>query len=97
MQKKVKTNLRQAFEDKPSEPFLFTPDGKLKPGETVQDLQNRLGGSKDNLGTVSEKLIEGDGKTQTTVTFHPAMIAKKEDGKEDTRPVRRVRSKQTVT
>ena len=26
---------------------------------------------------MSEKLIEGDGQTQTTVTFHPAMIAAK--------------------
>jgi len=60
---KGQDQLRQAFEDKPSEPFLFTPDGKLQPGETLQDLQNRLGGSKDNLGPVTEKLIEGDGKT----------------------------------
>ena len=74
---KGQDQLRQAFEDKPSEPFLFTPDGKLQPGETLQDLQNRLGGSKDNLGPVTEKLIEGDGKTAQTVTFHPAMIAAK--------------------
>ena len=74
---KGQDQLRQAFEDKPSEPFLFTPDGKLQPGETLQDLQNRLGGSKDNLGPVTEKLIEGDGKTAQTVTFHPAMIGER--------------------
>ena len=70
-------DLKQAFEDKPSEPYLFAPDGKLKPGETVADLQNRLGPLEQKLGNVSEKLIEGDGKTQQTVTFHPAMIAAK--------------------
>ena len=31
----------------------------------------------NNLNAVSEKLIEGDGKTQQTVTFHPAMVAAK--------------------
>ena len=70
-------DLKQAFEDKPSEPYLFAPDGKLKPGETVADLQNRLGPLEQKLGNVSEKLIEGDGQTQTTVTFHPAMVAAK--------------------
>ena len=69
--------LREAFEDKPSEPYLFAPDGKLKPGETVADLQNRLGPLENKLENVSEKLIEGDGQTQATVTFHPAMIAAK--------------------
>ena len=67
-------DLKQAFEDKPSEPYLFAPDGKLKPGETVADLQNRLGPLESKLGNVSEKLIEGDGQTQTTVTFHPTLI-----------------------
>ena len=69
--------LRGAFEDKPSEPFLFTPDGELKPGETIQDLENRLGGSSQKLSTVSDKIIEGTGGTPQTVTFHPAMVAAK--------------------
>jgi len=69
--------LKGAFEDKPSEPFLFTPDGKLKPGETIQDLENRLGGSQQKLSTVSDKIIEGTGGTPQTVTFHPAMVAAK--------------------
>ena len=74
---KGQDELRQAFEDKPSEPFLFKPNGKLQPGETLQDLQNRLGAAENKLGTVSEKIIEGQGTTNTTVTFHPAMIAAK--------------------
>ena len=69
--------LKGAFEDKPSEPFLFTPDGELKPGETIQDLENRLGGSQQKLSTVSDKIIEGTGGTPQTVTFHPAMVAAK--------------------
>ena len=69
--------LREAFEDKPSEPFLFTPDGELKPGETIQDLENRLGGSGQKLSSVSDKIIEGTGRTPQTVTFHPAMVAAK--------------------
>ena len=74
---KGQEELRQAFEDKPSEPFLFKPNGKLEPGETLQDLQNRLGASENKLGVVSEKIIEGSGTTNTTVTFHPAMVAAK--------------------
>ena len=74
---KGQDELRQAFEDKPSEPFLFKPNGKLEPGETLQDLQNRLGASENKLGVVSEKIIEGSGTTNTTVTFHPAMVAAK--------------------
>jgi len=69
--------LREAFEDKPSEPFLFTPEGELKPGETIQDLENRLGGSGQKLSSVSDKIIEGTGGTPQTVTFHPAMVAAK--------------------
>ena len=74
---KGQEELRQAFEEKPSEPFLFKPNGKLEPGETLQDIQNRLGALSNKLGGVSDKIIEGDGKTQTTVTFHPAMVAAK--------------------
>ena len=74
---KGQDELRQAFEDKSSEPFLFKPNGKLEPGETLQDIQNRLGALSNKLSGVSDKIIEGDGKTQTTVTFHPAMVAAK--------------------
>jgi len=69
--------LTQAFEDKPSEPFLFSPEGKLQPGETIKDLENRLGAMSNKLAPISDKLIEGDGTTPQTVTFHPAMVAAK--------------------
>ena len=69
--------LRAVSEDKPPEPYLFTPNGKLKPGDTVADLQSRLGPLSNKLETMSDKLIEGDGTTQTTVTFNPAMVAAK--------------------
>ena len=49
----------------------------LQPGETMMDLQVRLGGMADKLEPISEKIIEGDGTTATTVSFHPAMIAAK--------------------
>ena len=74
---KAQGDLEQAFGETPSEPFLFRPNEELQPGETLQDLQNRLGGMAKNLNSVSDKIIEGDGKTQTTVTFHPAMVAAK--------------------
>ena len=74
---KGQSELQQAFGDSPSEPFLFKPDGKLAPGETIKDLQKRLGAAGNKLGVVSEKIIEGQGTTNTTVTFHPAMIAAK--------------------
>jgi hypothetical protein len=53
------------------------PDTKLKPGDTMRTLAQRLGGLKDKLLPMGEKLIEGVGTTQTTVTFHPAMVAAK--------------------
>ena len=74
---KGQEELQQAFGDTPSEPFLFKPNGKLQPGETLQDLQNRLGAAENKLGAVSENIIEGQGTTNTTVTFHPAMIVAK--------------------
>ena len=61
----------------PATPYLIDGDTKLKPGETLLDLSRRLGPLSDKLGPVSEKLIEGDGTTPTTVTFHPAMVAAK--------------------
>ena len=58
-------------------PFLIDGDTQLQPGETLMDLQARLGGMADKLAPVSEKIVEGEGTTQTTVTFHPAMVAAK--------------------
>ena len=58
-------------------PYLIDGDTELQPGETLVDLQSRLAGMKDKLAPVSEKIIEGDGTTGTTVTFHPAMVAAK--------------------
>ena len=58
-------------------PYLIDGDTDLEPGETLIDLQARLAGMEDKLAPVSEKIIEGDGTTGTTVTFHPAMVAAK--------------------
>ena len=63
--------------DEPAKPYLIGPDTKLQPGETMADLKNRLGPLKDKLEPVSEKMVEGQGSGQTTVTFHPAMVAAK--------------------
>jgi len=69
--------LKSVTGDKPSQPYLFGPDTELKAGETIADLQERLGPLKDKLEPVSDKIIEGEGTTGTTVTFHPALIAAK--------------------
>jgi len=58
-------------------PYLIDGDTTLQPGETLTDLQARLGGMEAKLAPVSEKIIEGDGTTSNTVTFHPAMVAAK--------------------
>ena len=58
-------------------PYLIDGDTPLQPGETLSDLQARLAGMEEKLAPVSEKIVEGDGTTQTTVTFHPAMVAAK--------------------
>ena len=63
--------------DEPAKPYLIGPDTELRPGETMSDLKNRLGPLKDKLDPVSEKIVEGQGTGQTTVTFHPAMVAAK--------------------
>ena len=52
-------------------------DTKLLPGETIVDLQERLGGLKETLEPVADKLEEGEGRTATEITFHPAAIAAK--------------------
>ena len=69
--------LRESFTDSPAPSYLFGPDTKLRPGETLRDLQDRLGPLSNKLAPVSDKIIEGDGTSPTTVTFHPAMIAAK--------------------
>ena len=56
---------------------LLGDDGKLRPGETMADLQERLAGLQSKLSPVSDKIIEGDGTTPTTVSFHPALVAAK--------------------
>jgi len=56
---------------------LIGDDGKLRPGETIIDLQERLAGMRNKLAPVADKVIEGDGTTPTTVSFHPALVAAK--------------------
>ena len=69
--------LRSAFGTEPPKPYLIGPDTKLEPGETRTTLMKRLGGMQNKLAPVSDKIIEGDGTTPTSVTFHPAMVAAK--------------------
>ena len=69
--------LRESFTKETTKPYLIGPDTELKPGETMADLRRKLGPVEDKVGPVSEKVIEGDGSTPTSVTFHPAMIAAK--------------------
>ena len=64
-------------QDRPAQPYLLDGKTKLKPGETLSDLSRRLGPLADKLEPVSDKIVEGDGTTPTTVTFHPAMVAAK--------------------
>ena len=66
-----------AMGDPAPRPYLIDGDTELQPGETLIDLQGRLAGMENKLEPVSEKIIEGDGTTATTVTFHPAMVAAK--------------------
>lgn len=70
-------SIREPFTQEPSKPYLIDPNTKLQPGETMADLQRRLGPATTKLAVVSEKIIEGDGTTPSTVTFHPAMLAAK--------------------
>ena len=69
--------LNSAFGKKPNVSYLFDPDEKLKPGETMYDRMKLMGPIQDKLADVSDKVIEGPGTTQDTVTFHPAMVAAK--------------------
>ena len=52
-------------------------DMKPLPGETYQQLQERLAGLEDELSPVNEIIKEGPGTTATQVTIHPAMVAAK--------------------
>jgi hypothetical protein len=63
--------LNQAFS-----PFS-TEETKLQPGETMQQLSERLGGMASKLAPVMDKVIEGPGTTPSTVTIRPAQIAAK--------------------
>ena len=58
-------------------PYLLDGNTTLKPGETLSDLKKRLGPLQTKLEAVSDRIVEGDGTTPTTVTFHPAMVAAK--------------------
>ena len=69
--------LNAITEQKAGKPYLLDGKTTLQPGETLVDLQARLGGMTAKLEAVSDKLIEGDGTTPTTVTYHPAMVAAK--------------------
>jgi hypothetical protein len=56
----------------------ISPDErKLRPGETVIDLSERLGGMKSKLAPVMDNLKEGAGTTPSQVNFHPALVASK--------------------
>jgi len=69
--------LKSITRNSPARPYLIDGTTKLEPGETMADLRKRLGPIADKLDAVSEKIVEGDGTTPSTVTFHPAMIAAK--------------------
>ena len=60
-----------------AKPYLLDGSTTLKPGETLSDLRKRLGPLQTKLEAVSDRIVEGDGTTPTTVTFHPAMVAAK--------------------
>jgi hypothetical protein len=69
--------LSSAMSTPAPKPYLIDGDTPLQPGETLADLQARLGSMEEKLAPVSEKIIEGDGTTSNTVTFHPSMVAAK--------------------
>jgi hypothetical protein len=64
--------LKEAFS-----PFSGEEDSMLRPGETMPQLTERLGGLTKRLEPLKEKLIEGVGATPTDITFYPAEIAAK--------------------
>ena len=54
-----------------------TEESRLQPGETMQQLSERLGGMANKLEPVMDKLVEGPGTTPSTVTVRPAQVAAK--------------------
>ena len=57
--------------------YGFPGDGNdLQPGDTSSVLKDRLGPLEEDLGEL-EGLKEGPGQTQSSVTFHPALVAAK--------------------
>jgi len=71
---KAGNELAAVTKQEPGKPYLLE---KLLPGETLDELQARVAGMQEKLAPVSEKLIEGEGTTAKSVTFHPAMVAAK--------------------
>jgi len=71
---KAGDELAAVTKQEPGKPYLLE---KLLPGETLDELQARVAGMQSKLAPVSEKLIEGEGTTAKSVTFHPAMVAAK--------------------
>ena len=64
-------------DDNMDSPYGFKGDGKdLPKGATAKSLQSKLGPLEDNLKDI-ENLKEGIGKTPTSITFSPAMVAAK--------------------
>ena len=69
--------LNAVTEQKPATPYLIDGNTTLQPGETLASLQSRMAGLSAKVEPVSEKIVEGEGTTASTVTFHPAMVAAK--------------------
>ena len=61
----------------PEAPQISPEDSKLRPGETIPELMERLGGMADGMAPVVDIMEEGEGRTATEVTVHPAMVAAK--------------------
>ena len=68
----TKPEMQQSAPAQPSE-----EDTKLKPGETLPQLKERLGGLRKKLAPVVNLIKEGPGTAQGQVTFHPAMVSAK--------------------
>lgn len=50
-------------------------DERLQPGETFQDYMERIGPIENDIAGVEDEVKQGEGKTSSQVTFHPAMKA----------------------
>jgi len=75
-----KTPPNQVEEQEEQSPYGFPGDGQdLEAGETLASLQEKklkLGPLEEKLSDI-EGLVEGEGLTPTSATFHPAMVAAK--------------------